>query len=697
MKVYTTDKIRNVVLLGHGGCGKTSLVEAMAYLSGVTSRMGKISDGNTISDYSKEEQKRQFSINTSVVPIEWDGYKINIIDTPGYFDFVGEVEEAVSAAGAAIIVINGKAGIEVGTIKAWELCEKYKLPRIIYVSNMDVDNASFRQVVEDMTASYGKKMAPFNLPIRENEKFVGYVNVISEKGNRWQGKDVVPCEVPEYNKANLQICRDTLMEAVAETSEEMMERYFGGETFSEAEIRAALRINVCDCSMVPMTMGSNVLCQGVYTLLDDIIKYFPSPDNRTCAGINMKTSEIYHANYDFSKAKSAYIWKTIVDPFIGKYSLIKVNSGVLKTDDVIYNVDRDLEEKIGKLYVLQGNKPIEVPELHAGDIGALAKLTAARTGHSLSTKATTIKYGKFEISTPYAYMRYKPKNKGDVDKISQALQKIGHEDLTMKVVNDAENRQTLLYGMGDQHLEIIVSRLLNEYKVEVELSKPKIAYRETVKKTSDVEYKYKKQSGGHGQYGHVKMRFSPSDDLEKPYVFEQEVVGGAVPKNYFPAVEKGIQESVLKGPMAAYPVVGVKAVLYDGSYHPVDSSEQAFKMATIQAFKKGFMEASPVLLEPIANLKVTVPDAYTGDIMGDLNKRRGRVLGMTPLAGGKQIIEADIPMSMLFGYCTDLRSMTGGRGEYAYEFVRYEQAPSDVQAKEVAERAAKVAENNVEE
>lgn len=697
MKVYTTDKIRNVVLLGHGGCGKTSLVEAMAYLSGVTSRMGKISDGNTISDYSKEEQKRQFSINTSVVPIEWDGYKINIIDTPGYFDFVGEVEEAVSAAGAAIIVINGKAGIEVGTIKAWELCEKYKLPRIIYVSNMDVDNASFRQVVEDMTASYGKKMAPFNLPIRENEKFVGYVNVISEKGNRWQGKDVVPCEVPEYNKANLQICRDTLMEAVAETSEEMMERYFGGETFSEAEIRAALRINVCDCSMVPMTMGSNVLCQGVYTLLDDIIKYFPSPDNRTCAGINMKTSEIYHANYDFSKAKSAYIWKTIVDPFIGKYSLIKVNSGVLKTDDVIYNVDRDLEEKIGKLYVLQGNKPIEVPELHAGDIGALAKLTAARTGQSLSTKATTIKYGKFEISTPYTYMRYKPKNKGDVDKISQALQKIGHEDLTMKVVNDAENRQTLLYGMGDQHLEIIVSRLLNEYKVEVELSKPKIAYRETVKKTSDVEYKYKKQSGGHGQYGHVKMRFSPSDDLEKPYVFEQEVVGGAVPKNYFPAVEKGIQESVLKGPMAAYPVVGVKAVLYDGSYHPVDSSEQAFKMATIQAFKKGFMEASPVLLEPIANLKVTVPDAYTGDIMGDLNKRRGRVLGMTPLAGGKQIIEADIPMSMLFGYCTDLRSMTGGRGEYAYEFVRYEQAPSDVQAKEVAERAAKVAENNVEE
>lgn len=696
MNIYTTDKIRNVVLLGHGGCGKTSLVEAMAYLSGITSRLGKVEDGNTVSDFGKEEQKRKISISSSVVPIEWGGYKINVIDSPGFFDFAGEVEEAISAAGAAIIVVNGKAGVEVGTQKAWDLCEKYKLPRMIYVSNMDVDNASFRQVVEDMTAMFGKKMAPFHLPIRENEKFVGYVNVITETGNRWQGKEVVECEVPEYNKPNLQICRDTLMEAVAETSEEMMERYFGGETFSEAEIRAALRTNVCDGSIVPMTMGSNVLCQGMYTLLDDIIKYFPSPENREVAGINMKTNEIYHADYDFSKAKSAYIWKTIVDPFIGKYSLIKVNSGVLKADDLIYNVDKDIEEKIGKIYVMQGGKAIEVKELHAGDLGALAKLTAARTGNSLSTKATTIKYGKWEMPKPYTYMRYKPKNKGDVDKISQALQKISHEDLTMKYVNDSENRQMLLYGMGDLHLEVIASKLLNEYKVEIELSKPKVAFRETIKKKSDVEYKYKKQSGGHGQYGHVKMRFEPSGNLEETYVFEQEVVGGAVPKNYFPAVEKGIQESVLKGPLAAYPVVGVKAILYDGSYHPVDSSEMAFKTAAIQAFKKGFMEAGPILLEPIMSLKVTVPDSYTGDVMGDLNKRRGRVLGMNPVAGGKQIIEADVPMMGLFGYCTDLRSMTGGRGEYEYEFARYEQAPSDVQEKEVAARASKVAEGSEE-
>lgn len=697
MNIYTTDKIRNVCLLGHSGSGKTSLAEAMGYLSGITSRMGKVTDGNTISDYSKEEIKRQFSISASLIPVEWEGYKINIIDTPGGFDFSGEVEEALSAAGAAIIVVNGKAGIEVGTLKAWELCEKYKLPRIIYVSNMDVDNASFRQVVEDMSSMFGKKMAPFHLPIRENEKFVGYINVITENGNRWQGKDVVPCDIPDYSKANLQSFRETLMETVAETSEEMMERYFSGETFSEAEIRAALRINVMDGSIVPMTMGSNLLCQGVYTLLDDIVKYFPSPENREVAGIQMKTGEIYHADYDFSKAKSAYIWKTIVDPFIGKYSLIKVNSGVLKTDDTIYNVDRDLEEKIGKLYVLVGNKPVEVKELHAGDIGALAKLTAARTGQSLSTKATTIKFGKWELPTPYTCMRYKPKNKADIDKISQALQKLSHEDQTLKVVNDAENHQTLLYGMGDQHLEIITSRLLNEYKVEVELTEPKVAYRETIRKSSDVEAKYKKQSGGHGQYGHVKMRFSASSDLDTPYVFEQEVVGGAVPKNFFPAVEKGLAESVGRGPLAAYPVVGIKAVLYDGSSHSVDSSEMAFKMATMQAFRKGIMEASPVLLEPIATLKVIVPDSFTGDIMGDLNKRRGRVLSMNPAGNGKTCIEAEIPMSSLTGYCTNLRSMTGGQGDYSYEFLRYEQAPGDVQEKEVARRAAKVQESSIEE
>ena len=688
MKVYRTDEIRNVVLLGHGGSGKTRLAEAMAYVSGATSRMGKIADGNTISDFDKEEQKREFSISTSLVPIEWEKAKINILDTPGYFDFVGEVEEAVSAADAAVIVVSGKAGVEVGTEKAWELCDKYKLPRMVYVTEMDVDDASFRQVVQDLTDRYGKVIAPHFQPIRENEKLVGYVNVIKNAARRYTGVGQrEECEIPEYCKPNLEIYRDKLLEAVAETSEAFMERYFEGDEFSVEEIRSAMRTEVMDGDIVPVAMGSNIQAQGVANLLSDIVRFFPSPDSRSCAGINRKTNEIFEGNYDFAKAKSAYVFKTMVDPFIGKYSFVKVCSGVLKGDDILYNGDSDAEAKLGKIYTMVGNKPTEVSELFAGDIGAIAKLANTKTGDTLSTKNTPVMYGKTEYSKPYTYMKYVCNNKGDEDKVSQALQKMMAEDVTLKTVNDSENRQTLLYGMGDQHLEITASKLAARYKCEIRLETPKVAFRETIKKKSDVDSKYKKQSGGHGQYGHVKMRFEASGDLETPYVFEEEVVGGAVPKNYFPAVEKGLQEAVVKGPLAGYPVVGVKAVLYDGSYHPVDSSEMAFKTATVQAFKKGFMEASPVLLEPIASLTVTIPDDYTGDIMGDLNKRRGRVLGMNPVSGGRQEIVADIPMTGLFGYCTVLRSMTGGRGVYSYEFARYEQAPSDVQEAEIAKRA----------
>ena len=689
MKVYRTDEIRNVVLLGHGGCGKTSLVEAMAYVSGATNRMGKIADGNTISDFDKEEQKREFSISTTLVPIEWEKAKINILDTPGYFDFVGEVEEAVSAADAAVIVVSGKAGVEEGTEKAWELCDKYKLPRMIYVTEMDVDDASFRQVVQDLTERYGKVIAPHFQPIRENEKLVGYVNVIKNAGRRYTGVGQrEECEIPDYCKPNLEIYREKLLEAVAETSEEFMERYFAGEEFSVEEIRSAMRTEVMQGDIVPVAMGSNIQAQGVANLLSDIVRFFPSPDSRKCAGINRKTNDIYEANYDFAKAKSAYVFKTMVDPFIGKYSFVKVCSGVLKGDDTLYNADADAEAKLGKIYTMVGNKPAEVSELFAGDIGAIAKLANTKTGDTLSTKNTPLMFGRTEYSKPYTYMKYVCNNKGDEDKVSQALQKMMAEDVTLRAVNDSENRQSLLYGMGDQHLEITASKLASRYKCEITLETPKVAFRETIKKTSDVDSKYKKQSGGHGQYGHVKMKFEPSGDLETPYVFEEVVVGGAVPKNYFPAVEKGLQESVLKGPLAGYPVVGVKAVLYDGSYHPVDSSEMAFKTATIQAFKKGFMEAAPVLLEPIASIKVIVPDDYTGDVMGDLNKRRGRVLGMNPINGGYQEIVADIPMTGLFGYCTILRSMTGGRGTYSYEFARYEQAPSDIQAAEIEKRAA---------
>ncbi len=695
MNVFTTDKIRNVVLLGHGGCGKTSLAEAMAYLAGLTNRMGTVADGNTISDYDKEETKRHFSIHTSLIPIPWGDVKINILDTPGYFDFIGEVEEAVSAADAAIIVVSGKAGIETGTKRAWNLCEKYKLPRMIFVTDMDIDNASYRQVVEDLQELYGKKIAPFHLPIRENTQFVGYVNVVQQKAKRWNDKGGVDkFEVPDYSMENLGICREALLEAVAETSEEFMDRYFNGDEFSEDEIRQALRVHVIDGTIVPVLMGSNTLARGMYTLMADIVKYFPSPEKRECAGINTKTNEVYQADYDFAKPKSAYIFKTIVDPYIGKYSLIKVNSGVLKTDDLLYNYHRDYDEKIGRLYVLRGNKAEEVSELHAGDIGALAKLAKSLTTDTLSTRNNPVAYLRTNISKPYVSMRYKAKNKGDEDKISQALQKLLAEDLTLRNINDAENHQTILYGMGDQHLEIVASMLLEKYKVAIELMRPKVAFRETIRKKSDVEYKYKKQSGGHGQYGHVKMTFEPSGDLDRPYVFEQCVVGGAVPKNFFPAVEKGIAEAVKSGPLAAYPVIGVKATLYDGSYHPVDSSEMAFKVAAAQAFKKGFMEASPVLLEPIATLTVIVPEEYTGDIMGDLNKRRGRVMNMNA-ENGYQEITADIPYLELYGYNTQLRSITSGSGTFSYEFARYEQAPEDVAAKQIEERASKLV--NMEE
>ena len=688
MKVYRTDEIRNVVLLGHGGCGKTTLVEAMLNVTGATSRMGRVEDGNTVSDFDKEEQKRGFSLSTSLIPIEWEKAKVNILDTPGYFDFVGEVEEAVSVADAAVIVVSGKAGVQVGTEKAWELCDKYNLPRMIYVSEMDVDDASFRQVVEDLTNLYGKSIAPHYMPIRENEKLVGYINIIKNAGRRYTSSGKwEDCEIPEYALGNLEELRGTLMEAVAETSEELMDRFFEGEEFSVEEIRSALRQEVTNGDIVPVSMGSSLQAQGVANLLSDIVRFFPSPDKRTFAGINRTTNEIFEANYDFSKPKTAYVFKTMVDPFIGKYSFIKVGSGVLKGEDVLYNADSDSEEKPGKLFTLLGNKPTEVAELFAGDIGAMAKLSNTNTGDTLSTKGTPVTFAKPDFTKPYTYMKYSVKTKGDEDKLSQALARLMAEDVTLKTVNDAENRQTLIYGIGEQHLDIVASKLVSRYKVEIVMETPKVAFRETIRKESDIDSKHKKQSGGSGQYGHVKMRFSPSGDLETPFVFEEVVVGGSVPKNYFPAVEKGLQDSVLKGPLAGYPVVGVKVVLYDGSYHAVDSSEMAFKMATVKGFKKGIMEASPVLLEPIVLVKVTVPDEFTGDVMGDLNKKRGRVLGMNPIAGGKQVIEADIPMTSLFGYGTTLRSMTGGRGDYEYEFARYEQAPADVQEKEVAARA----------
>lgn len=687
MQTYKYEKIRNVAILGHGSCGKTTLLEAMAYTTGVTKRMGRVEEGNTISDYDKEEQKRLFSISATVVPILWEETKINFIDTPGYFDFVGEVEEAVSAADAAVIVVSAKAGVEVGTQKAWDICERFKLPRMFFVTDMDDDNASYRNVVEDLKERYGNRIAPFHTPIRENEKFVGFVNVVKNAGRRFSNNlgEYVDGDIPEYCKEYSENYRAALMESIAESSEELMEKYFEGEEFTMVEIENAIRTSVGAGDMVPVLCGSGVQARGTFALLQAIDKYFPSPNKGVVTGMSQKTGTTFFADYDANKDFSARVWKTIADPFIGKFSLIKVCSGVLKSDSVIYNANKETEEKLSRLYVLRGKEQIEVKELYAGDIGAIGKLSDTQTGDTLSTKANPIIYDPIKFSVPYTYVRYEAKNKGDDDKISQALSKIMEEDKTLAIVNDKENRQALLYGIGDQQLDVTVSKILNRYKAEVIISKPKIAYRETIKKQVQVQGRHKKQSGGAGQFGDVIMIFEPSGDLDTPYVFEEKIFGGSVPKNFFPAIEKGIQESVLAGPLAGYPVVGIKATLIDGSYHPVDSNEMAFKLAAKKAFKLGIMDAMPIILEPISTLKVVVPDKFTGDIMGDLSKRRGRVLGMNPLPGGKQEIVADIPQAELFGYSTDLRSMTGGMGDYSYEFARYEPATADVQAKVIEE------------
>lgn len=659
MKVFTTDKIRNVVVLGHSGAGKTSLVSAM----------------NGIATASKQRMTEPAATTQMLVqPIMWDDHKINILDVPGSFDFVGEIEEAVGVADAAIIVISGKNGVENGTRKAWAMCEKYHLPRIVYVSDMDIDDVSFKNVVLGLQELYGKCIAPFHFPLRENEEFVGYVNVIQERAKRWQSDGtVVKSEVPEYSMENLSIYREALMEAVAETSEEFLDRYFAGETFSENEIRQALRVNVSEGTIVPVMMGSNTMERGMYTLLADIIKYLPSPDQRSATGMNVLTQELFEANYNFAKAKTAYVFKTIMDPFIGKYSLFKVMSGVIKSDDNLYDQVKGQEIRISKLYVMKGSKAEEVEELHAGDVGALSKVSGLQTSTTLSTKATPVLYPATAISTPYCAMRYFAADAKEDDKLTQSLLKLAEEDRTLRVENDSENRQTLVYGISEQHLQAVADRLRAKYNVEMQLEAPKVAYRETIRGSADVEYKHKKQSGGHGQYGHVKIKVSPSGDLTSTYEFEETVVGGAVPKNFFPAVEKGIAEGTQAGPLAGYPVVGIHVNLYDGSSHSVDSSEAAFKTAATMALKDALMKADPVLLEPIASLQVRVTEDKVGDVMGELSKRRARIMGMNPeQENGRQRIEAEIPYATLYGIGTTLHSITGGEAEYSYEFLKYE-------------------------
>ena len=689
MDVYSAENIRNVVLLGHGGVGKTTIAEQMAFITKASTRLGKVTDKNTISDFDQEEMKRGFSINTSLIPIEWSSsfikHKINILDTPGYFDFAGEVEEAMRVAGGAIIVVDAKAGVQVGTELAWEKTEKKHMPRMIFVNGMDDPEANLEKVLEQLKEKFGNAIAPFQVPFKENGKFVGFVNVPKMEGRRFSGNRVEDCPIPDGMDDKIEPVRQMILEAVASTDEELMEKFFMEEEFTPEEINHALRSGIISGDIVPVLCGAAINGTGIGVLMSSICSYLPNP---AVAYPKAPAKDLEGNDIEVEcKADgpfSGLVFKTSVDPFLGKISYFKVLSGTIRPNDTIVNVKKEAEARVSRVYTMRGKEQIEVPELQAGDIGILTKLTVTQTGDTLAAKDFNVVYPGVDFAPSLMSMAIKPKNKGDEDKMTTSLAKIIEEDPTLRTEVDGELKQQLIYGAGDQHLDVAINKLKNKFKVEVELSKPKVSYRETILGRAEVRGKYKKQSGGHGQYGDVQIIFEPSGDMEKPYVFEEQIFGGSVPKNYFPAVEKGIQESVKEGLLAGYPMVGVKATLTDGSYHPVDSSEMAFKTATSMAFKEGIPKAKPVILEPIASVNVLVNEEYMGDIMGDLNKRRGRVMGMEHM-GKKQLISAEVPMSEMSSYATDLRSMTQGRGSYTMEFARYEQTTPDVQAKIIAE------------
>lgn len=688
MKNYAANRVRNVVLLGHSGSGKTTYSEAALYYSGATKRFGKVEEGNTVSDYEAEEIRRKVSINTSVIPVEWQDTKINFLDTPGYFDFAAEVKLAMNVADTGLIMVSAKSGVEVGTEKAWEYCEEMHLPRIIFINQMDDENADFEKTLAELRRDFGKAVAPLQIPFDdENGNFIGFINLIKRDARKKVDGKLQKCEMPEDKKDQVEVLRSMLVEVAAESSEELMEKFFNDEELTEEEIYDGLLAGISNHSIAPVMCGSATLGYGVKLLMNTIVRFTPPA---------IEARANFHAFHDgkdvvFCSSDddrfSAYVFKTIADPYIGRLNLFRVMTGKLDTTMSVYNEEKDTIEKVGRLYVVRGKEQIEVDELHSGDIGALAKLSNTSTQDTLSLKDANISLPKIALPGSVLCMAIQPKGKGDEDKLSAALAKIREEDPTIKMEVNAETKQTLVYGVGEQQLDVMVQKLKNKYKIEVELKDPIIPYRETIKGKSSVRGRYKKQSGGHGQFGDVVMEFEPSYDTTIPVVFEEKIFGGSVPKQYFPAVEKGLQECVQSGVLAGYPVVGLKATLTDGSYHPVDSSEMAFKMATSVAFKEGIPQAKPVILEPIEHVEVLIPDKYMGDIMGDITKRRGRILSMDAV-GMKKCIVAEVPTAEMHKYATDLRSMTQSRGEYRHHFERYEEAPADVQKRIIEARAA---------
>jgi elongation factor G len=687
MKDYNVEKLRNVCLMSHGGAGKTTLAEAMLFNTGVLDRFGKVQDGTTTTDYDPEEIRRKISISTAIAPCEWKNHKINIIDTPGYFDFVGEVKQGIRVADSAVILVPAKGGVAVGTEKSWNYANELGIPRMFYISKMDEENADFFEVYEQLINTFSKGVIAFQIPIMEGDKFVGIVDVINMKAKKFDKGKFIETEVPAGLNDKISEIKEALNEVVAETDEELMEKFFEGEAFTQEEINKGLSQGIADGSIVPVFCGSALNNAGVQLLMDAIIEFMPSPASKPVVKAKrLGGDDAVELKVSPDEALSALVFKTIADPFVGKISMFRVFSGTIKSDSSVYNTTTEKAEKISQVFVLRGKKQIPVDKLVAGDIGAVAKLQNTNTNDTLCSQSNPVVLDKIEFPEPSLSLAIEPKSKGDEEKISSGLQKLQDEDPTFKVELNTEIHQTLISGVGEQHLDVIVNKLKVKYGVSVNLIDPKVPYRETIRKKVKVEGKHKKQSGGHGQYGHVWIEFEPGEDED--LTFEEKIFGGAVPKQYFPAVEKGLRESMLQGVLAGYPVVNLKATLVDGSFHPVDSSEMAFKIAASLAYKKGLAEASPVLLEPIMHVEVYIPDSYMGDVIGDLNKRRGRILGMNPQEGGIQQVVAEVPQAEMFKYAIDLRSMTQARGYFKMWFERYEEVPA-MNVEKIIEQARK--------
>ena len=684
--MYTVNSIRNICLLGHSGSGKTALAESLLYMTGAIDRMGKNANGNTVCDYDPEEIKRNISISTAVAPVEYKNHKINILDTPGGFDFSGAVMEALRAADAAILVLSAKDGITVGFEKAWKYCEERDMPRFIYISKVDEDNSDYNAVVDALREKYGNKIAPVVVPVWDaSKKVTGIIDVVNKRAYEMQKNKRVEISLPEDKLSVADEFSFALKEAVAETDEELMERFFEneGEDFTYAEMINGMHIGVKDLSLFPVLCGSSVTCLGSLMLMDYIINLLPNPEQGNYHKATTADGKTEEFIVSAGGVPSAFVWKTVSDQY-GKYSYVKILSGEITSDTTLVNARTGETEKLGRLYSMCGKNSSEVKVLSCGDIGAIGKMDKVKTGDTLCDPRKVVTLKGIPYAAPCYSVAIAPKTKGQEEKVGTGLNRLNEEDPSFTLVNNAETHQLVLSGAGDQHLDVLVAKLKTRFGVDTVLSPAKVAYREKIKKTVEAHGRHKKQTGGSGQFGDVWVRFEPQEE-QNELIFDVEVVGGAVPKNFNPAVEKGIQEAILKGPLAGYPMVGLKAVLYDGSYHPVDSNEMAFKLAAILAYKEAMPKAMPTLLEPVGALAVTVPEDYVGDVMGDLSKRRGRPMGMNPDSDGNTVIEAEVPMAEMSTYAIDLRAMTQARGSFTLTFERYEEVPKVNQAKIIAD------------